>query len=1015
MKTSRALALSGFAFAAAITGFADYNYWLGGDGAWSSAGKWLNGVPTAESPAQAFFAHGTNFSPSGERTSYVTMPPDAYVVQLGIGEPGAEVAGLTFPDSCAVTFKGPSTLHMQTRRYSSIHTGRELNLDGVDMVFDDYSGTGGDYGGLTISGRLCLKNSSLLSPSVRDYLAVGATARIVLDNSDLVAVDSSLVSGTTLLLKSGTAVFGTTYHGNDLYQTNVIVRDADVSFGALVNCCSADWLPCGTNGVLRLNKPGDSSTSLFQPKIVPDALFVMNGKLMMTNCPTYWTWATLSNNCTIAGRGMINTATLRVKKDVTVDFHMPTYGIFRDINAYGSGDTPTINFRNGGVFKMFDPRPGDSNNEVMAISTPVNFYGSVVFDYMDVYKGKKKRTTQNNFVPLFNDRSGVEYRNATSVVNSFGKVPVRFSHFRIGDGVTVTERNSNFSLWCYRRTHEFSIGENSVYTNADFTYARSVIDANGKVEADPSARLCVFGGKPSEETGVIPMFLSLADGPLPFTLNAANPREGYSVRWVGGCAYYSNGTKNYGTSALDGYWIGAESGYWSNNANWGNGVSTRSWYPGVFYGETRTVVTNDANNVIAAYLWQRPGAPFIIRGNQISVGRGSQGGDTASIFNDAVFPFILECHIVPYNTDNLLTMNRASNGYGSVVLRGGFTVPGQFKPAGFNSIGGTCSCAELVFAEAKVAMPISCASASASTVSKKHTELTALSNCTLTVSNQQTANSAAGSLWIDEGASVTVNGTWDWNDFSPEHQVNGLLDLNATVGGNATQGFYGRGLLKVKDTDGSDGATMKIGEGITLVPTAASWGTMPLDVASSATISNDSSFVYGVAGGLVVSGPAAELTFDGSGTTVVDAPVAGRAYDIVKKGSGELQLKGSVPGVATRGCRLEVREGTVELAQSQDVFELAAAPGTTIRLGFDNGAPAKLSVASDVDLSGVNVELASGAGHNGYATILEVPDEYDVVGMPADSAKLKFKRVSTPRGGVTLKCKIVRGLMLEIR
>ena len=75
MKTSRALALSGFAFAAAITGFADYNYWRGGDGAWSSAGKWLNGVPTAESPAQAFFAHGTNFSPSTQSSTVAALSP----------------------------------------------------------------------------------------------------------------------------------------------------------------------------------------------------------------------------------------------------------------------------------------------------------------------------------------------------------------------------------------------------------------------------------------------------------------------------------------------------------------------------------------------------------------------------------------------------------------------------------------------------------------------------------------------------------------------------------------------------------------------------------------------------------------------------------------------------------------------------------------------------------------------------------------------------------------------------
>ena len=220
-----------------------------------------------------------------------------------------------------------------------------------------------------------------------------------------------------------------------------------------------------------------------------------------------------------------------------------------------------------------------------------------------------------------------------------------------------------------------------------------------------------------------------------------------------------------------------------------------------------------------------------------------------------------------------------------------------------------------------------------------------------------------------------------------------------------------------KVTDGTAGAQMRLGEGLTLAPATANWGTMPIDMTSDLTISNATDWTYGVVGGLEVSGPGHKLTVDGAGTTTFATAISGYDFDICKKGEGALVLDEAANGLA-RGT-LDLQAGTVAFKKPQGIGRFAFKPGATIALGSSNGTLASLTVTDDVDLDGLTLKAADDAAEElmrkDWTTVLTVPWGFTLSGAPTVGYDVKLRARANADGSMSLQAKLKNGLMLIFR
>ena len=296
------------------------------------------------------------------------------------------------------------------------------------------------------------------------------------------------------------------------------------------------------------------------------------------------------------------------------------------------------------------------------------------------------------------------------------------------------------------------------------------------------------------------------------------------------------------------------------------------------------------------------------------------------------------------------------------------------------------------------------------------TEVMLKPGCAMTVTAQESANNASAILAIMTNATLTVNGPWTWNETNTEHVIRGTLALNGTVGGDAVQGYFGKGTLEVKTTDGTAGGKLRIGEGLALEPTSADWGTMPLEVTDDATIRNVlDCWTYSVSAGIPVARPGHTLAFDGTGTTIVQGPISGHDIVVSKKGSGTLVLDGASEGLAN--STLDVSAGAFAWTGVQKLGALRVARGATLKAWASNGAIAALEVAGDVDLSGVKIELAdedAQVAASSWTSLLTVPAGAHVSGEPVVDG-IRLRLVANAQGGTDLQAKVVRGMLLIVR
>ena len=949
-------------------------------------------------------------------TSRVTVPDGSRLNTLSLANPWTTWTGVAgLDDSCAVTLVGsPSKLWLQDWKYQNVAEGRALTMEGVKVESANMLEAAQSTGGLTLSGRLLMKNGSGWKETAPGmYSTVGAKGELTVKDSDLEFFSFVPSIDATMRFFSGslrTSRFSTGMHSA---QTNVQVRNAQLHVNADIR--SVAYFPSGKDGLYDHIGVSDYS---FQPTLAGGEQIALRGRTQATNN----TGATVSkmnltNDVAFYGRGTLNVGNIRVTNGRTADFDLENVEIGYRIcealaNPDGTTDAPLVRFHNGVNIKMYDNRDGQSKR-TPDISATVGFYGNTTIDIHDIYTGTLGKTSFNHKLRFY-DRSGVEFRGGTIEYVGFCGVPVRFSRYALGDDTSIEERDYNWNVPCWRRTHAFTLGKNAIQKSA--TYEVVVEVAGDDIEVDPTATL-IAGMQSDIKTDVWPVFCSLAKGPLGCTVQVSKEWEGASIKWVGGCAYYSTGTKDYGGATTQGRWLGAEDGLWSNANNWGGALKPYSGIDATFNGETRTVVTNDTANAQALKLACMGGAPFILRGNKIKTFRTGLGPDAAiAVFSQSPFPFIVECPLEANGDFGCNSQYSDSKAQGMVALMGAVDASqGKFGPSGCIVVGNTLDCRELVFQTAKFNTPYSYGDPGWSWVKKNFTELIVLKGGTINVSAQETANTVTGGLWIDKGGTVNVTGAWNWNTSTNEHQVNGLLDLSAaTVGGDAAQGYFGTGRVRIGTTDGT--ADVKLGEGITLETTAANWGTMPIEMTSGFTISNKTDWTYAVPGGIRVTGPGHALTVYVAKDTVttIETGVDGYDFDIVKLGEGKLVLNGNVDGLK-RGT-LDIRGGTVAFDGALKVRTIVSAPGTTLAFGSTNGVTASLFVDDDVDLS--NLTFRSAAGDNpaqtGYQTVVTVPWDCEFAGAPTVDG-VKLRTVANADGSKSLQAKATRGLLLLFR
>lgn len=1008
---------------------ADIYYWKGGgaagEGDWSDPAQWST-LPTVESVV--YFAHGMGYVPEGERPSIVNVLGSVYVNRILLQEYNAGWKGEVGSwDTCSVTYRGPGTLYLSEKGQSGSDTGRDMHFENIAVVMTNHLDQAGDPASLILRGHSIWKNSSFRSTASTFYMSTGAD--VVLDNVTFDFKRLAMANDVRLLFKSGTFDYTTTGSGTYLASPNVLVRDARIRCFDDVTCTAKEFLPATTNGLLFVCGR-DGSKNLVLALAKGDHV-CLRGTYMATNHVSNCIRSAFTNDCTVYGRGTLDTGFVYVSPGAKVSFDLDTFVLARRFAEDGAAiaDTPTeLNFRNGTTIG-YRAAANDSANYIHEKSyIRANFYGNLTLDAWD-----RQRDAASTFRMYGSQRRCYNMMERSSVTFRRGQVdacylrkPVRFARYEVGENASVLEMDSSNSTPTDLRTHDLKIGANATWK----AYGNGmVLDANGDVDIDPSATIEL--PMPTAAATFAPVFLSISGEKPACTFKCTGMQPGYEVRWVGGCAYYFKPGEITTYSQAETYWTGAVSGSWGDPANWGNNVIPRDRTT-YFQGVSHTVITNDMEDVLLYRIWVGGGvasvanksAPFIFRGNPIKVSAVDEGSNSG-IRTESTFPFICEAPIVATGAKlGLATMcgGGGNNNLprGQVVLKGGVTFAsggGCLVPQGFITLGGTSVCGDLKMAESLVTYYNAYRSGNDRDYTRRG-ELTILKGGSLTVQNQTTVNSATSSLWIAKGGQVKVSGSWNWETAENEHQVNGLLDLDATVGGGATQGYFGTGVLKVKVTDGTDGAKMRLGEGLTLAPTTANWGTMPIDMTSDLTISNATDWTYAVQGGLEVSGPGHKLTVDGAGTTTFATAVSGYDFDICKKGTGTLALDENANGLA-RGT-LDLQAGTIVFKKPQGIGRFAFKSGATIALGSSNGQIAALTVKDDVNLTGLTLKVADDATaelmKEDWTDLLTVPWGFELTGEPTFAgADIKWRPHQNADGSTSLQGKVRKGLVLIVR
>ena len=964
------------AFAASSIAYAGVGNgtWIGGGATtdWSDAGNWLYGNYPVSTTHALFFKEANQTAPA-----VLTATQNVYCMYIQL-DPRTGANGNEFlPDTIPVTLKEPMNLSLSpnTDVALNISAGRRLVIDGATV---------NDCGGIYARGELIVRNGATLTATStsRECKFETPGGRIVVDGAtvNMYGLRTKLDSSLEFSVRHGgffrfDQLYGTVGLPAE-WQASVI--DGTVWTSNAQPLYNAGLLPA-RSGELVVRR---ANAEAFKPAISRLEHHRWGGDVYVTNHVDAALCVT--NPSTFYGGGRLFASVFTFTPGhATQTVDLAEINLGNKINFSGWGHTTCYDFVGGTRFGGFGNwRSSEQPNDLYWMI----LRGDNVFDTLDCFDHATKRTFWMKRMFL-QPRSSLAYVGGGEVTNLVEELPPRLAGLCVGAGTTAVLSQ----LPTARRlaTQKLTLAADARLLLPALANAPCVF---GEASIDPSSRIVI--PLPSTlDVKLHPVYSSLDSSVPTESLDLGGLPEGWTLKTVEGTAYLTNGGQTYEQWDV---WTGASSGLWSDGGNWilraGPTTSARA---ARFHGETRTVVTNDVDNVeVLRIRTETKSAPFVITGKSIAVTATGTGADS-TIYHQNQFPFILRTPLTSTESAFNITSSRDA----PVVLAGGLSAPNAKLSVGGSTIAGsTVTAAQFGFL-----------TTSADTV------FSVRSGSTAVFTAQSDPIASKGAIWVEPGATMSVAGELRWSAVRNDHRIDGLLDVSGTLGGSAEQGYFGTGVVQVAATtvNPAESATVHIGEGITLKPSA--WGSVPIAVDSSATLAAGGDWVYSVAGGLQVPGLGATLAFDTCGHDVtVSTPLVGPDFDVVKKGPGRLALGASN---ALAG-HVAVVSGALAWHADQSFARLAAEPGSVLEFGAVGGSAAKLVLGDSVDLSGVALRAADAdaeaIARSGFCTVLTVPEFCEIRNLPEVTSNYKLRVVQTPDGGQALQAKVRNGFTLIV-
>lgn len=1006
----------------------DVYYVNGKSGSWGDGVNYYGGV--APGADDMFWYNTKRFSPAGDRPVTLSLDGRTHYLHRFYMDMDGGVASPADPSP--LTLLGPGTLNIQAESglYHQIAYGREVTFDHMNLVITNHLEATTKGGGLMPSGKITVKGGSVEAVDNGAYITVGDTGALRLEDGAAVRARAVNISGNaTVSLEDSVLEFSEYGNVADVTTPNLHIG-ANSSFSSLseyVRYWTKGIIPSETNSHVIVNYAGYSAV---QPPLAANEHLALRGTLAVTNSAQQITDTSaqtiFTNSVAIYGRGRLMACTLRFASDLVSDVDLSRVDVGDCIGSHIYANFATVNFHNTQI-GLFNDNMGATTPGWLARNIYLGFYGRTVFDFSNLNdpSARVTRTDAKGAIRM-KDRSELVLCGGGIYNSAFDELPRRFEAYEIGAGMEVKQRNSDYSVSSALRVRDFKMAANSSYTTGQHNQE---IEAIGEVSIDPSAEIVHTAYNASNDS-CWPAFRSLESEPPTQNLALSSMPEGYSLRWVGGSAFYANDvdiTASFSQSY--GYWLdGGPDCNFSTSGNWGRNTLYKTGTVNMtLSGKRHTVVTNDVDDVAVKSLvfdalqdGYASSAPFIVRGNPIavtcadipeSVDWRNKPSPYPAVFSASSFPQTMEARID--SIQQVICVAAASSGErrGILYFKGGIHAPGaRFVPMGTIVLGGDVAIRDFNPADA---IGVGTNTRQSSPYGKRlWTEVMLKPGCAVAVSEQTSVNSADVMLSIMTNASMTVNGPWIWNGTDTEHVIRGALVLNGTLGGDAVQGFFGKGVLKVKTTDAAGGGRLRIGEGLTLVPTSEQWGSMPLEITDTATVSNELACWTYSADSLAVLRPGHTLTFAGDGDTVLAAPVSGHDVVLRKEGSGALIMATESDGLSN--SMVEITDGVFGSTSAQSFGALRMSKGTKLLVDFTSGASGAIAVSGDVSLDGVEIR-SSGGDFDGWKDVLRVSPGSDISGSPVAGGRLRIKYERLTDGSTVLKAKLKKGLSVFVK
>lgn len=969
------LALAAFAASSIAYAGVGNGTWTGGGATtdWSDAGNWLYGNYPVSTSHALFFKEANQTSPA-----VLTATQNVYCMYIQL-DPRTDANGNAFlPDPIPVTLKGPMNLSLSpnTDVALNISAGRRLVIDGATVK---------DCGGIYARGELIVRGVATLSATnmSRECKFETPGGRIVVDGAtvNMYGFRTKLDNSLELSVKHGGF-----FKFDQLYGTVGVPGEWRAS---LVD--GTIWTPNGQalyNAGLIPARSGElvvrrANAEAFKPAISCLEHHRWGGDVYVTNHVDAALCVT--NPSTFYGGGRLFASVFTfTPAHATQTVDLAEINLGNKINFSGWGHTTCYDFVGGTHFGGFGNwRSSEQPNDLYWMI----LRGDNVFDTLDCFDHATTRTFWMKRMFL-QPRSSLAYVGGGEVTNLVEELPPRLAGLRVGAGTTAVL--SQLPTARHLATQKLTLSADARLLLPALANAPCVF---GEASVDPSSRIVI--PLPSTlDVKLHPVYSSLDSSVPTESIDLGELPEGWTLKTVEGTAYLTNGGQTYEQWDV---WTGASSGLWSDGGNWilRSGPTTSARWAR-FHGETRTVVTNDVDNVeVLRIRTETKSAPFVITGKSIAVTATGTGADS-TIYHQNQFPFILRTLL----TSTEIAFNITSSRDAPVVLAGGLSAQNaKLAIAGSTIVDSNVTAAQFGFLSASV-----------------DTVFSIRPGATASFTAQSDPIASKGVIWIEPGGTMSVAGDLRCATVRNDHRIDGLLNVTGTLGGTSEQGYFGTGVVQVAATaiGPSECAAVHIGEGITLKP--SSWGGVPIVVDSSATVAAGADWSYSVVGGLQVPGLGGTLTFDTCGHDVnVSVPLVGPDFDVVKKGDGTLVFGSSN---ALTG-HVAVVSGALAWQADQSFARLAAEPGSVLEFGAVGGSVAKLLLGDSVDLSGVALRAADAdaeaIARSGFCTVLTVPEFCEIRNLPEVTSNYKLRVVQTPDGGQALQAKVLKGFSLIVR